>query len=300
MNMRLINTAVNAYKGMLDEGDVARLEFFHELWKVVDECEAGRECGYEVPAADKLRTAVDVGMPVFATCPVEIDKGMLAEDVAKIAACACEKTVLEADVVADLERVDWERVLSASDLELAGANPNAYLMDVVEVLTDDGMSAGSMGIALMAIMLGLKAQIEKPAQMVLSAIKKECAFEDVHPLVCPVCGSAPALAHVGGETSSHGRGRKLVCTQCGTAWEFERVRCARCGTQNQRSLHFFNLEGDDSHRIATCDECGSYIRTLFSESVLVPTSYEVEDVVMAKLDAIAQNPAFARGGQRIS
>lgn len=297
MNLRLINTAIKAYDSMLDEGDKARLAFFHELWKVVDECEADRECTYVAPEAKTIATALEVGTSVFATQPVEIDNEALVGDIEKLVACAIASTELVEGVPENLQRVRWDRIVKASDTELAGANPNAYLMEVYQILIDDGMEAGALGIALMAVTLALKAQIEKPAAVALAAIKKAVKFEDLHPLTCPVCGSAPSLSHVGGDTSSNGRGRKLVCTQCSTAWEFERVRCARCGTQNQVSLNFYNLEGDDSHRIGTCSECGSYIRSLFSESVLVPISYEVEDVVMAKLDAIAQNPAFAQGGE---
>ena len=299
MNMRLIDTAIKAYASILDEGDNARLAFFHELWKVVDECEKEHECAYEAPEASTIKAALDAGTSVFATQPVVVDKEVLVGDIEKLIACAKSSTELAEGVPEDLARIDWDRIIDASDIELAGANPNAYLMDLYQSLIDGGAEAGSLGIALMAATLALKAQLEKPAAVALAAIKKAVAFEEIHPMTCPVCGSAPTLSHVGGETSSNGRGRKLICTQCGTSWEFERVRCARCGTQNQRSLHFYNLEGDDNHRIGTCDECGSYIRSLFSESVLVPISYEVEDVVMAKLDAIAQNPAFAGGGERL-
>ena len=83
------------------------------------------------------------------------------------------------------------------------------------------------------------------------------------------------------------------CAQCGCAWEFERVRCVRCGTQNQSRLHYFNLEGDEAHRLATCDECGGYTRTVYEEDALAPFSFEVEDVVMAKLDLVAYQRAAA-------
>lgn len=74
------------------------------------------------------------------------------------------------------------------------------------------------------------------------------------------------MAHVGqAGTKTKGRGRALWCAQCGCVWDIERVRCARCGTQNQGHLHFFNVEGDDDHRIATCDECGGYVRTVYQE-----------------------------------
>lgn len=80
------------------------------------------------------------------------------------------------------------------------------------------------------------------------------------------------------------------------------MRCARCGTQNQGHLHFFNVEGDDAHRIATCDECGGYVRTVYQEdgpmAQLYPFSYEIEDVVMAKLDLIAYRLLVAQEAQQ--
>ena len=59
-----------------------------------------------------------------------------------------------------------------------------------------------------------------------------------------------------------------------------------------RTLSNFNVEGDDAHRIHKCDECNGYIRTVFIEDTLRPFSYEVEEVVTAKLDAIARDPKF--------
>ena len=53
------------------------------------------------------------------------------------------------------------------------------------------------------------------------------------------------------------------------------------------------------HRIGTCDECGSYIRTRFAgEGDNAPYSPEVEDVVMARLDAVAIDPSFAGGAAK--
>lgn len=80
-------------------------------------------------------------------------------------------------------------------------------------------------------------------------------------------------------------------------WEFERVRCVRCGTRNQGHLHYHSIEGDDAHRIQSCDECGGYIRSVFEEDELqlAPFSFEVEDVVMTRLDVIAADPSIAGG-----
>lgn len=57
-------------------------------------------------------------------------------------------------------------------------------------------------------------------------------------------------------------------------------------------MGYFNIEGDEGHRIGTCDECGSYIRTRFAgEGDNAPYSPEVEDVV-------AMDPSFAGGSAK--
>ena len=64
-------------------------------------------------------------------------------------------------------------------------------------------------------------------------------------------------------------------------------------------MGYFNIEGDEGHRIGTRDECGSYIRTRFAgEDDSAPYSPEVEDVAMARLDAVAMDPSFAGGSAK--
>lgn len=110
------------------------------------------------------------------------------------------------------------------------------------------------------------------------------------PLACPVCGYRETLSWVGEFTAHHGNERVKYCPLCATQWAFERIRCGRCGTKNQGHLHYTNEEHDNSHRILICDECHSYERVVFQEHLQSPAfSIEVEDVVMAPLDALAQS-----------
>lgn len=109
-------------------------------------------------------------------------------------------------------------------------------------------------------------------------------------LACPVCGYRETLSWVGEFTAHHGNERVKYCPLCATQWAFERIRCGRCGTKNQGHLHYTNEEHDNSHRILICDECHSYERVVFQEHLQSPAfSIEVEDVVMAPLDALAQS-----------
>lgn len=110
------------------------------------------------------------------------------------------------------------------------------------------------------------------------------------PLACPVCGYRETLSWVGEFTAHHGNERVKYCPLCATQWAFERIRCGRCGTKNQGHFHYTNEEHDNSHRILICDECHSYERVVFQEHLQSPAfSIEVEDVVMAPLDALAQS-----------
>lgn len=107
-----------------------------------------------------------------------------------------------------------------------------------------------------------------------------------------MCGTPASAAFVGETDAVDGRGRLLYCSTCGTQWAFDRIRCACCGTQSQTKLHYFHVEGDDAHRLQNCEECGDYMRTVFQDSLKVPLSMEVEDIVMANLDAIALDSRF--------
>ncbi len=299
MNLKLIDSAIAGYAGDLDEGDAARLSFFRKLWGVQDECSqelrrgSGAAASYDPPVGRDLDAAYRDRRSVFSAVPVDVDAEVLAACLDRLSDAVVETSLFPDAVNDGLSKVKWDRVIRASDMSLSGSNPSAWLDDLGEVLVDDGLDDEVAHLGALLASMALKVQMEKPAQAAMEALKGVTRKGLLSPLDCPVCGSAPMMAHIGGETSSSGRGRLLVCPQCGATWEFERIRCARCGTQHQAHLHFFNVEGDEAHRIATCDKCGGYIRTLFSEDTLSLCSYEVEDVVMTRLDAIAQQPELA-------
>ncbi len=304
MDLKLIDRSIESYSKTLDDGDKARLVFFRRLWEVQDKC--SRELlsdvdAYSVPSKHDLTAAYKDRYAVFAIAPVEIDEEILRETLNRLIDVVEDSHFFPNEVNEGFQRVNWQRVLNASNVEISGESPSEWLENLNEVLIDDGQDDRIAHLGALLASMALKVQLEQPAAAVMTALKDIKVAGVLSPLLCPACGSAPMMAHVGGVTSSSGRGRLLVCPQCGATWEFERVRCTRCGTQNQGHLHYYNIEGDDPHRIATCDECGGYMRTLFSEDQLGELcSYEVEDVVMAKLDAVAQNPRLAGGNDQKS
>lgn len=292
MNIKLIESAIAAYDD-LPADDEARIAFFKGIWEAqaaaVDACEDS----YEVPGEDELRAAIAACQPVFHVHGVSIDLKFLAATAKSIAAVICGQEMLNADTQSFLESFDWDKALEDADAELAGSKPQEFAIGFVQSLIDDEVELQTASITMDVLSQALRCQLDKPAAAVNKALKQLRSFEDPKPLTCPCCGGKPALSHVGAKTSSQGRGRVLVCTLCGQDWEFDRIRCACCGDKNATHLHYFSIEGDDAHRIATCDSCGHYMRTLFSEQgELKPISYNVEDVIMARLDAIAADPDF--------
>lgn len=298
MNEKQVDAAVAAYEGMLDPADAARLSFFRALWEKRDDCESAGVGEYAVPAADELGVWYADGEPIFSRAPVEIDPQAFAAALSVLAAFAGDRGGFSEDVKAAFERTKWNRVVAASPLEEAGRAPLAYLEALADLLVDDGMTEEQARMAALIASIALRFQLEAPAAAVAHVLLTD-DLKGPRPLTCPVCGGMPSVARVGGDNSTQGRGKTLWCGQCGTSWEIERIRCARCGTQNQAHLHYFNVEGDEAHRIATCDECGGYIRTVYVDEALAPFSFDVEDVVMARLDAIALDPRFA-GGEEAS
>ena len=289
--------AVEYYTKTLDAADVARIDFFAKLWAVLEESDAAGEYAgsYETPDPDAVRAASADARPVLAVAPAKIDAAALSRAICALTSRASELGGFDAEIAGALVRANWDDIIEASPTALAGENPAAYLEALMEALVRAGMTEQQAHLGALFASLALRAQLEGPAEVIAKARKKAKVFFD-HQMHCPVCGSDAALANVGEGGSGDGRNKQLWCPQCASVWEFDRVRCPRCGTRNQAHLHYYNIEGDEAHRIGTCDECGGYMRTRFSgEGDRAPLSYEVEDVVMARLDAVAADPTFAGG-----
>lgn len=294
MNLRLADAALAAYREQLDDADNARLAFFRAIWEVQERIAADyAPAAHVMPGADDLRAWAGEGSPVLHRAPLSIDAAALSDACGRIAACVIEKGGFAPEATAVLSTLDWAAAVETSPLEVAGSNPAAYVDAFAQKMLADGMDEAAAIVAASAVSLALRALVE-PAAAALQRALEDAGADEGHPLECPVCGAPAAAARVGVTKKNDGRAKTLWCAQCGSTWAFERVRCARCGTRNQGHLHYFNVEGDDSHRIATCDECGGYMRTVFQDDALAPFSFDVEDVVMARLDSIAMNQLAAQ------
>lgn len=299
INLKLADSAINAYASKLDDSDMARLRFFRKLWGIEDEIVAQQreKNAYDVPSSDEISELGHNRQPVFEAHPVSVNAQDLAEACSRMAQCIADDGTFPEGIESALKRTQWDRLIAASDMSKAGSHPAEYLEEIRGLLVDDGMDERGAQAGASAVSLALRALLEWPADEIMKVRGKREDLEEVHPLACPVCGSQAAIARVGASTETQGGAKTLWCGQCGTVWDYDRIRCARCGTHNQSHLHYYHIEGDDAHRINTCDECGNYIRTVFQEDVLVPSCYEVEDIVMAPLDLVAYRQAVAQAAE---
>lgn len=294
MNMNLINKVIDSYNKTLNESDQARLKFFQGLWEEMQRWSTGPVAAvnsYEFPDQEHITAAWDRDEAIFSLVSVDLSADRLVAIFNALRNTYTQSAMTEDKGNDELLGIDAKAVLTSELLSKAAKDPESFAQELFDALKAK-VSESTARIAVMVMMLALRVEFEPIAQKLMKQFPKG---DDIHhhPLRCPVCGSSPALARVGGEGSpTDGRGRSLYCQQCGCVWDFERIRCARCGTRNQGHLHYFNIEGDDGHRIATCDECGDYIRTVFLEESLMPFSFEVEEVVTARLDAVARDPRF--------
>lgn len=296
MNLTLADAAIAAYSDSISQKDTDRLAFFREIWVLQSDIAATCDSSWVAPVTQRVVELAEGHVPLLRESPVVIDPARFTEALQRMLSLLRSNGIVDDEAQGWFDKASLSEVCELSDLRLAGANPSAYLDSLKQTIEEKGACADTARLGSLAASLALKPFLEQPAQAAAKRLK-EASCDERHPLTCPVCGSAPSVGKVGGSTAK-GRHRSLWCPQCGCEWAFERVRCARCGTTNQGHLHYHSLEGDDAHRIASCDECGGYLRVVFvdEEKTLVPFSFEVEDVLMARLDAIAADPSLAEGG----
>lgn len=107
---------------------------------------------------------------------------------------------------------------------------------------------------------------------------------------CPFCGNLPSFALLTGE---EGR-RSLYCNLCDTQWNFKRLTCPRCGNEDQERMSYFYAEGEDAHRVDSCQRCMSYLKTLDARKMAIKGDLGFEDLITLPLDIVAQERGFHR------
>ncbi len=105
---------------------------------------------------------------------------------------------------------------------------------------------------------------------------------------CPICGKDPKIGEIREE---EGR-RFLFCTQCGFEWRFRRIKCPFCGNEEQQTLAYFTIEGEEKYRVDVCNECKRYIKTVDFRESKEEANLDVEDIATLHLDMLANEEGY--------
>src|SRR5262245_8154855 len=236
-------------------------------------------CGMSVreqpPAIPTERAAAKLagGTPLLRGEPVELDDRAFQrrwQDIcAAIERHRQDKTGRTLAEALDRGRLDARHLLQET---LAG-DARAIHARADELGLDAGLAALVMRFAMFPVL----AHVSEALAPLRSGVAWQPGF-------CPTCGSWPLLAEVRGLDQL----RFLRCGLCAADWEYPRLQCPFCGTQDHRLLGYFHAEGEESRwRAATCDVCRGYVKTISTLGALSVSALLIADLATLHLDVAA-------------
>lgn len=108
---------------------------------------------------------------------------------------------------------------------------------------------------------------------------------------CPVCGARPQFAKLREADGA----RIIECWLCATQWQFPRIKCPFCSSEDQEMLRFFYLEGDEGLRMQVCDECGRYFKVVDTREMKREVVLSVQNLATLHCDAVAKSEGYRPG-----
>ncbi len=183
------------------------------------------------------------------------------------------------DVIKD-EHFDWETIIRSS------FNPGEAEEEIPdkEVKTS-GEHDDQLDLIDLFIEESLRPELEVIAEQYGKAVEKSGWSEGY----CPICGKEPKIGEI--REKEDGR-RYLFCHQCGYKWHFRRIKCPFCGNEEQHSLAYFAVEGEESHRVDVCNKCRRYIKIVELPKSSEDVNLDVEDIATLHLDMLAYEEGY--------
>lgn len=183
------------------------------------------------------------------------------------------------DIIKD-EQFDWEKIIRAS------FNPNPAEDEILDKeLKTPGEHDEQLDLIDLFIEESLRPELEVIAEKYGAAVEKSEWMEGY----CPICGKEPKIGEI--RESEDGR-RYLFCHQCGYKWHFRRIKCPFCGNEEQHSLAYFAVEGEESHRVDVCNKCRRYIKIVELSKSSEDINLDVEDIATLHLDMLAYEEGY--------
>ncbi|HPC86171.1 MAG TPA: formate dehydrogenase accessory protein FdhE [Smithellaceae bacterium] len=233
---------------------------------------------------DKLIAGkMEGGLPLIDLAGQKYDLTRPKQYFDSLIAIASKRMPAEAERFLDVikhENFDWEAIIRES------FNPSP---DVDEVPENETREAGGREEQIDLIDLfieeSLRPELEVVAEKYGALVEKSGWTEGY----CPICGKEPKIGEI--RESEDGR-RYLFCHQCGYKWHFRRIKCPFCGNEEQHSLAYFAVEGEESHRVDVCNKCRRYIKIVELPKSSEEVNLDVEDIATLHLDMLAYEEGY--------
>jgi len=299
VNLESATQAVDAYLADAGESEAARLRFFLGLWEVQAAIKVS-EGSYEPITPEAAIEVLSSGRHIFQVNSPEILRDEYLDAVSRVVRYVIDMAGLPKEQPVELEAVDFATAIDEERLAVAASSPSEFLASVVEALADSLDRGGLTSTTLLFVLASALTPFLEEASTLSTEALDFAARQAARTTTCPICGSAPAVSHVGESKKHRGAARTLWCSMCHAEWEFDRIQCAMCGTRSHGNLRYAHVEGDAAHRLHLCDECNGYIRAVFRGETTKPLNMMVEDVVMAGLEVIAIDQGYTAEAQLAS
>ncbi|GAB6267586.1 MAG: formate dehydrogenase accessory protein FdhE [Smithella sp.] len=176
------------------------------------------------------------------------------------------------------QQFDWEKMVRASfDRKVEETNPQGFpaareaeeSIDLIDLFAEES----------------LRPELEIIAEKYGEIVEKSKWPEGY----CPICGKEPKIGEI--RKDEDGK-RYLFCHQCGFKWNFNRIKCPFCGNEEQHSLAYFEVEGEERYRVDVCNKCRRYIKTVELPKSSEEPDLDVEDIATLHLDMIAYDEGY--------
>ena len=176
------------------------------------------------------------------------------------------------------KQFDWEQMVRAS-FDPTEEEP------IVENLKPDSEAEDQLDLIDLFLEESLRPELESVAEKYGQVVDKSHWTEGY----CPICGKEPKIGEIrNGEEGE----RYLFCHQCGFKWYFRRIKCPFCGNEEQHSLAYFAVEGEERYRVDVCNKCRRYIKMVDLPNANEEVDLDVEDIATLHLDMIAYDEGY--------
>jgi len=176
------------------------------------------------------------------------------------------------------KQFDWEKMVRAS-FDPTEEEP------IVENLKPGSEEEDQLDLIDLFLEESLRPELECVAEKYGQVVDKSHWTEGY----CPICGKEPKIGEIrNGEEGE----RYLFCHQCGFKWYFRRIKCPFCGNEEQHSLAYFAVEGEERYRVDVCNKCRRYIKMVDLPNASEEVDLDVEDIATLHLDMIAYDEGY--------